>query len=59
MKNILILGAGMSATSLIRYILENSKKEAWKLTLGDINEQLALEKIGGHANGTSIRFDLL
>ena len=41
MKKILILGAGLSTTSLIRYILKHSKAHQWHLTLGDINEALA------------------
>ena len=58
MKNILILGAGLSATSLIRYILENSKEQGWLLTLGDINEELARDKIKEHPNGIAARFDV-
>jgi saccharopine dehydrogenase-like NADP-dependent oxidoreductase len=58
MKNILVLGAGLSATSLIRYILENSGDYAWKLTLCDINEELAREKVNGHPNGTTIQLDI-
>jgi len=58
MKKILILGAGLSASSLIRYILEHSKANQWHLTLGDINEELAKEKINGHQNGTVVKFDV-
>ncbi len=58
MKQILVLGAGLSATSLIRYILENSQKKGWHLTLGDINEELAWQKIGGHPGGSPLSFDV-
>jgi saccharopine dehydrogenase (NADP+, L-glutamate forming) len=58
MKRILILGAGLSSTSLIRYILEHSKENQWQLTLGDIDGELAREKIKGHPNGKAIPVDI-
>lgn len=58
MKNILILGAGRSATALIRYILDHSRDSGWNLTLGDINGELAEGKIKGHANGRAVQFDV-
>lgn len=54
----MVLGAGLSATSLIRYLLEHSQQEGWYLTLGDINEELAREKIGNHPGGRALRFDV-
>jgi saccharopine dehydrogenase-like NADP-dependent oxidoreductase len=57
MKNILIIGAGRSSTSLIEYLLKQSEHNQWKITIGDVDEQLAKEKCGGHANATAIRFD--
>jgi len=58
MKKILILGAGLSATSLINYLLNLSEEKKWHITLGDINTKLAREKINNHPNGTAISFDI-
>jgi saccharopine dehydrogenase (NAD+, L-glutamate forming) len=57
MKKILILGAGMSSTSLIKYLLDQSEKGNWRITLGDIDENRARKKIGSHPNGTAVIFD--
>jgi saccharopine dehydrogenase-like NADP-dependent oxidoreductase len=37
MKNILLAGAGRSASVLIDYLLENASKEDWQITIADIN----------------------
>ncbi len=58
MQTILILGAGLSASTCIQYLLEHSGKEQWKILLGDVNEDLARKKIAGHPNGKAIRFDV-
>src|SRR5687767_12987321 len=57
-KNILLIGAGKSATSLIDYLLNHSSTENWKVTIADMNVKLAEEKIGGRANGTAIMLDV-
>ena len=41
MKKILILGAGMSASTLIKYLLEKSTANNWFLTVADIDIKLA------------------
>lgn len=58
MKRILLLGAGLSATSLINYLLEKSEKYNWKLIIGDLDIELAKKKIAGHKNGEAIHFDV-
>jgi saccharopine dehydrogenase-like NADP-dependent oxidoreductase len=58
MKNILIIGAGLSASSLIRYLLVNSEKYNWKVNVGDISEELAKTKINNHKNATAFKFDV-
>ena len=37
MRNILIIGAGRSATSLIKYLLDKSETEKLALTIGDLS----------------------
>jgi len=59
MQNILILGAGLSASSCIKYLLDHSQEHQWKIVLGDINEKLARKKIANHPNGKAIRFDVV
>jgi len=58
MKNILILGAGRSSSTLIHYMLDNSKRYNWKITLGDTDEDLARKKIDNHPNGSAVFFDV-
>ena len=58
MKNILLIGAGRSASTLIKYLLDNSKKENWQITVGDISLELAKQKIGNHPNAQAIAFDM-
>jgi saccharopine dehydrogenase (NADP+, L-glutamate forming) len=58
MKNILLLGAGRSATVLIDYLLDNAEKEQWHLHLADISEALSAEKLNGHAAGTPLALNI-
>jgi saccharopine dehydrogenase-like NADP-dependent oxidoreductase len=48
MKQILVLGAGKSATTLIEYLLSMSDKADFTLHVADIDRQLADKKTGGH-----------
>ncbi len=58
MKNILLFGAGKSATVLIHYLLQNAATENWQLTLVDANLAMAEEKIGNSPYGKAISFDI-
>jgi saccharopine dehydrogenase-like NADP-dependent oxidoreductase len=58
MKNILIVGAGLSSSSLIKYLLDNSTENQWKVYVGDVNKNTAESKINGHPNGVAISFDI-
>ncbi|NVN95299.1 MAG: saccharopine dehydrogenase NADP-binding domain-containing protein [Bacteroidetes bacterium] len=58
MKNILILGAGLSSSSLIKYLLDHSEANNWKIKLGDVSLAIAEEKISNHPNGKAIEFDI-
>ena len=58
MKNILIIGAGRSSSSLIKYLLNLSESFALKITVGDISKELAQEKINDHINGRAIYFSI-
>jgi saccharopine dehydrogenase-like NADP-dependent oxidoreductase len=58
MKNILVIGAGRSSTSLINYLLINAEKENWKITVGDISLELVQQKIAHHKHAHAIVFDI-
>jgi len=58
MKNILLFGAGKSATVLIDYLLNNAAKEQWHLYVVDANHELAASKIGSSPHGTPLSFDI-
>ena len=44
MKQVLILGAGRSSTSLINYLLEHAGEDQWKVTIGEQDTALAQKK---------------
>ncbi len=58
MRNILIIGAGRSATSLIRYLLDKSEKEELFITIGDLSIQSAQRFTTGHPNARGIMLDV-
>ncbi len=58
MKKILIIGAGLSSSSLIKYLLDRSSEYKWKVLVGDISEELAKKKVNGHVNGLGFMFDV-
>ena len=58
MRKILIIGAGRSASSLIKYLLDKSEAENLFVTIGDLSEELAKKKTGNHKNSRAIAFDV-
>ena len=58
MRKILLIGAGRSSSSLIKYFLENAQNENWQLIVADVSEDLAQKKVLGHPAGKAIRFDI-
>ena len=59
MKNIFIIGAGLSTISLIDYLLKNAPEYHWHVTVGDISLSAAEAKVANAANGRAIRFDIM
>jgi len=57
MQNLLIIGAGRSATVLINYILEQSRQYNFFVTVADADIALAQQKVGTHPNGRAIWLD--
>jgi saccharopine dehydrogenase-like NADP-dependent oxidoreductase len=58
MKNVLLFGAGKSATVLIEYLLTNAEKETWQVTVADADLKLAQSKTGTSKYGKAVSFDI-
>lgn len=57
MKQIVLLGAGKSATILIEYLLKHATNEKWELTIADLNEADTLKKINDNPHGKFVQLD--
>jgi len=58
MKKILVVGAGRSASSLIKYLLEKSESENVELTIADLSIDLAKQKTNNHHRAKAISLDI-
>jgi len=58
MRKILVIGAGRSASSLIKYLLDKSTSENLLVTIADLSLELAQKKIKNHPNARAIAFDI-
>jgi saccharopine dehydrogenase-like NADP-dependent oxidoreductase len=58
MRTILIIGAGRSASSLIRYLLVKSEAENLHLVIADLSLDLSEKKTNNHPNATAIALDI-
>lgn len=58
MKQVLLFGAGKSATALIDYLLKNAEKENWQLTVIDADLSTAQKKIKDSEFGKAVSFDI-
>ena len=63
MKRIFVVGAGLSTSCLIEYLLRNAKDNDWKIVVGDLDIEMAKSKIHGKGNGSNgygkaIEFDV-
>ena len=57
MKNVLVIGAGRSATVFINYILEQAKDNNFMVTVADANLEQVQRKINNHPNGRAAWLD--
>ncbi len=58
MKNILLFGAGKSASVLIGYLLQEAGGNNWKIIVADANKQLIEEKTGHHPLSETVAMDI-
>jgi len=57
-KKILVIGAGRSASSLIKYLLDKSKEENLEIRVADISIENAKKLLQDHPNGVAIALDI-
>ena len=58
MKKILVIGAGRSAVTLIKYLLDNAEVNNWSVTVADFSEELAKQAVNNHPNAKAIFFNV-
>ena len=58
MKNILIIGAGKSSSSLIKFLIDKSDAENLRILIGDLSTKNATKIINNHKNAKAIVFDV-
>ena len=58
MRNILLIGAGKSTSSLIKYLKENSEKQQLQIIVGDLSLKNAEKFAGNHPNTKAIELDI-
>lgn len=58
MRHILILGAGKSATILIKTLLEEAGQQHWIIHVADASIGSAVQKVNGHESGIAYSFTI-
>ncbi|MEL6562374.1 MAG: saccharopine dehydrogenase family protein [Bacteroidota bacterium] len=58
MKQILILGAGRSSSSLIKALINDAQDNDWQVVVGDVNLELAASKVSDSEVARAIAFDI-
>ncbi|MDF2436209.1 MAG: saccharopine dehydrogenase [Bacteroidota bacterium] len=57
-KNILVIGAGRSSSSLIKYLLDHAEEENWEITVADVSLEAVRQKTQDHPHSRPIVFDI-
>ncbi len=58
MKNILVVGAGRTSSSLINYLINKSEENDWFITVADQSLDLAISKAKNHPRTKAIQFNI-
>ncbi|HHH55178.1 MAG TPA: saccharopine dehydrogenase, partial [Bacteroidetes bacterium] len=58
MKRIFVVGAGLSTSCLINYLIERAEENDWEVIVGDLDIDLAKKKTNGHERAKAIKFDV-
>ncbi len=56
MKTILVIGAGRSAATMIKYLLDNAEDQDWMVHVVDADISSAKEKVNGHKRAKCFEF---
>ena len=59
MHNILIIGAGLSSSALIHYVLKNAEIKGWNVTVADADPLKAEKLIAGHVMARAAWLDVM
>jgi len=58
MRKILVIGAGRSSSSLIKYLLDKSTEENLQIIVADVLKETAEKKVQDHKNGIAIALNV-
>lgn len=58
MNKIAIIGAGLSSTTLISYLIKQAEIYNWEIIVADYNKELAERKVNGSKHAVAIAFDI-
>lgn len=58
MKKILVIGAGRTSSSLIKYLLSKSVENDWLITVADQSLEAAEQKVNNHPKAKAIQFNV-
>jgi len=58
MKKILVIGAGRSAITLVKYLFDNAEVNNWFVIVADFSSDLAKETVGNSERGKAIFFNV-
>ncbi len=58
MKKIFVIGAGLSSSDLIKYLLDSALALDWTVKVGDLSLENVKKKLNNHPKGLAIHFDI-
>lgn len=58
MKKIIVIGAGLSSSYLIKYLLDNAQQNNWHLTVADADKNIAEKKVANNTHGSAAELNI-
>jgi saccharopine dehydrogenase-like NADP-dependent oxidoreductase len=58
MKTILVIGAGKSSSTLIKYLIDNAEEQGWKVLIADQEMDVIIEKTKHHSSTEAFELDM-
>lgn len=59
MKTILVLGAGLSSSTMLRYLLQQAETNDWMIHVVDQNQEMLAQKLNKHPRSKALSFNAL